>query len=144
MTRLSAVKIVFWLACVSQQDASKASLESVLCCSALFPLHEGLIIATDGEKSGVVLAEQNTDNVLGMTAVGSGLGLDAWVVEYVNETEVITSGKELLVAGAGDGVDVGAISARWVDTLSLPEELAGDCSPLGVLEVGSARWVLLA
>ena len=128
---------------MSQQDAGKASLESVL-CSALLPLHEGLIVTTDGEKSSIVGAEQNTDDVLGVTAVRSGLGSDAWIVEDVNETIVITSGEEHLVAGANHGVDVSAVSAAGVDTLGLPEELAGDSGPLGVQCVGSARWVLIA
>ena len=64
-----------------------------------------------------------------------GLALDAWVIEEVDETVVITGGEELLVSRAADGVDVGAIGALGVDTGGLPEELAGDGSPDSVLEV---------
>ena len=80
--------------------------------------------------------------MLGVTSETLGLALDAWVVEEVDETEVITGGEELFVIGATDGVDVGTIGALGVDTLGLPEELAGDGGPLGVLQVGSAAWVL--
>ena len=113
-------------------------------CSALLPLHEGLIVTTNGEESGVISAEQDTDDVLRVTTVRSWHGLDAWVVEDVDETVVITGGEELLVSRAADGVDVGAIGALGVDTGGLPEELAGDGSPDSVLEVGSAGWVLVA
>ena len=113
-------------------------------CSALLPLHEGLIVSTDGEESGVTGAEHDTDDVLGVTSETLGLALDAWVVEEVDETVVITGGEELFVLGATDGVDVGTIGALGVDTLGLPEELAGDGGPLNILEVGSAAWVLRA
>ena len=103
--------------------------------SALLPLHERLIVAADGEEVCVVIGEHDTDDVLGVTAVAAWLGLDAWVVEDVDETVVITSGEELLVSGAANGVNVGAVSARWVDTRGLPEELAGNGSPNSVLQV---------
>ena len=111
-------------------------------CSGSFPLHEGLIVSTNREESGVTGAEHDTDDVLGVTSETLGLALDAWVVEEVDETIVITGGEELFVIGATDGVDVGTIGALGVDTLGLPEELAGDGGPLDVLQVGSAAWVL--
>lgn len=82
--------------------------------------------------------------MLGVAAVRARHRLDAWVIEDVDEAVVITGGEEHLVAGAADGVHVGAVGAARVDTGGLPEELAGDGGPLGVLEVGAARWVLLA
>jgi len=39
---------------------------------------------------------------------------------------------------------MGTIGTSGVDTLSLPKELTGDGSPLGILIVRSARWVLIA
>ena len=73
--------------------------------------------------------------MLRVTTVRAGLSLDAWVVEDVDETKIITGGKEHLVVGAIDRVHVGAIGTAWVDTLGLPEELASDGSPLSVLQV---------
>ena len=49
--------------------------------------------------------------MLGVAAVRAWHGLDARVVEDVDETVVVTGGEEHLVAGAADGVDVGAIGA---------------------------------
>jgi len=106
--------------------------------SAFLPLHEGLIVTTDGEETLVASAEHDTDDVLGVTAVASGLAFDARVVEEVHETEIVTSGEDLLVVGAANGVDMGAIGASGVDTSGLPEELAGGGGPLSVLEVGTA------
>ena len=108
-------------------------------CSLSLPLHEGLIVSTDGvEMCVVVVAEEDANNVLGVTTVGSGLALDNWVTEEVHEAVVITSGHEHLVAGASNGVDVGTIGARWVDTLSLPLEFDGLGSPLNSLGVRAA------
>ena len=80
-----------------------------------------------------------------MTAVRSGLStLSAWVTEEANETVVITSGQELTVIGATNAVDVGAIGALGIDTLSLPLELAGLGGPDGGSSVRSTRGILLA
>ena len=112
--------------------------------SALLPLHERLIVAADGEECSVALAEQDTNDVLGVATVRSGLSLDARVVEDVHETEVVAGGEEHMVVRAADGVHVSAVCAGGVDARGLPEELAGDGCPFSVFQVGSAGWVLLA
>ena len=113
--------------------------------SALLPLHEGLIITSNGVESGVVTAaEFNTDDVLGVTSVASGLTLDNGVAEQVHETVIISGSHELAVSRAADGVDVSSIGSGGVDTLGLPLELAGLGLPSGTLGVGAARWVLSA
>ena len=73
--------------------------------------------------------------MLGVATVTFWLCLDARIVEDVHETVVITGGEEHLVSGAANGVDMGAVRARWVDTRGLPEELAGNGSPNSVLQV---------
>ena len=87
------------------------------------------------EEFGVALTEEDTDDVLRVAAVRAWQGLDARVVEDVDETVVVTGGEEHLVSGAANGVDMGAVRARWVDTRGLPEELAGNGSPNSVLQV---------
>lgn len=82
--------------------------------------------------------------MLRVTAEASRSALDAWVSEQVDETVVITSGEELTVRGTNNGVDVSAISARGVDTLGLPLELAGLACPSSARGVAAARGVLLA
>ena len=57
------------------------------------------------------MREGDTDDVFGVSYVGTGSSLDARVVEDVDETEVITSGEEHLVIGSDDGVDVSTIGA---------------------------------
>lgn len=80
-----------------------------------------------------------------MTAEGSGHTTSSdGVAEEVHETVVITSGDELAVGGASDGVDVSAISALGVDTVGLPLELAGLGLPLNWDGVGATVLVLLA
>lgn len=112
--------------------------------SAFLPLHKSLIVAANGVETGIVGAEHDTDDVLGVTTVTSGDALDAGVVEEVDEAIVITSSEHLFVAGAAHGVDMGAIGAAGVDTGRLPKELAGNRGPEGVLVVGTAGWVLVA
>ena len=113
--------------------------------SAFLPLHEGLIVTTDGEQVSVSGAEKDAGDVLGVTTERSGdTSLEAGVVEEADKTVIVTGGKEHLVIGTADGVDMGAIGASGVDTLGLPEELAGHGGPLSVLEVGAAGRILLA
>ena len=63
-------------------------------CSALLPLHKGLVIATDGVEVAVARSEHNTDNVLGVATVRTGPALDARVTEEADEAVVVTGGKE--------------------------------------------------
>jgi hypothetical protein len=108
-------------------------------------LHEGLVIATNRVETGVIGAERDTDDVLRVATVGSGLAaLSARVTEEANEAVVIAGSQELSIRGASDAVDVGTIGARGVDALSLPLELACLASPCGASGVGSAAWVLIA
>ena len=114
-------------------------------CSALLPLHHGLIVATNREEFGVICGEHRTDDVLGVTAVRSGnTTLSARVAEEANETVVITGGQEHTIIGASNTVNVGTICARGVDTLSLPLELAGLGGPDSGSGVRSAGWILCA
>ena len=113
--------------------------------SLALPLHEGLIVATDGEELGVSSTELDTNDVLGVTTERAGEAtVSAWVAEEVDETKVVTSGEELTVTGAGNGVDVSAIGALGVDALSLPLELAGLGGPLNAGGVAAAVLILLA
>jgi hypothetical protein len=108
-------------------------------------LHEGLVIATNREELGVIAVEHDTDDVLRVATVGSGLAaLSARVAEEADETVVIASGQKLTIIGASNAVDVGTIGARGVEALSLPLELASLASPCGASGVGSAAWVLVA
>ena len=108
-------------------------------------MHEGLVIATNRVETGVIAAERDTDDVLRVATVGSGLAtLSARIAEEADETVVIAGGQELTISGASNAVDVGAIGARGVDALSLPLELACLASPCGASGVGSAAWVLIA
>jgi hypothetical protein len=111
----------------------------------MLPLHEGLIVATNREEFGVSLAEHNTDDMLGVTSEASGEAtLSAGVAEQVDETVVVTGGQELLVVGASNGVDVGSVGARGVDTFGGPLELDGVGSPHGGGGVGTTGWILIA
>ena len=101
-------------------------------------MHESLIVSTDRVKTGIILGEHDTDDVLGVTTERSGLGLDAGISEEVDETVIVTGSEELTVAGASNGVDVSTISAAGVDSLGLPLELACLGSPDGVDSVGTA------
>jgi hypothetical protein len=112
--------------------------------SAFLPLHEGLIVTSNGEEVAVISAESNADDVLGVTSVASGLTLDDGVAEQVHETVIISGSHELAVSRAANRVDVSSIGSGGVDTLGLPLELAGLGFPLGTLGVGTARWVLSA
>ena len=94
-------------------------------------MHEGLIVAADRVEALVAWTEGDTDDVFGVSPVGTRSSADARVVEDVDETVVITSGEEHLVTGSANGVDVCTIGAGGIDALSLPKELAGCCSPLG-------------
>ena len=82
--------------------------------------------------------------MLGVTTVRSGSALDAGVAEQVDETVVITSGEELAIAGASDGVDVSAITALGVDTLGVPRELDSLGGPDDGGGIAATRLVLLA
>jgi len=83
--------------------------------------------------------------VLRVTTVGSGLAtLSARIAEEANKTVIITSGQEHTIRGASNAVDMGTISARGVDALSLPLELAGLGCPSGASGVRSAGWILSA
>jgi len=113
-------------------------------CSASLPLHEGLIVTTNGVEIGVAIGEHDTDDVLRVTTVASRSALDAGVSEEVDKTVVIASGEELTVSGAADRVDMGAVSARGVDTGGLPLELASLASPLGALGVAATGRILFA
>ena len=112
--------------------------------SGALPLHEGLIVATDRVEVAISRAEEDANDVLGVTAVRAGAALDARVTEEADETVVITGGEELSVEGGAHGVDVGAISARGVDTLDIPSELDSLGGPLGALGVAAAGRILVA
>ena len=112
-------------------------------CSGSLPLHEGLIVATNGEEARIVSREHGTDYVLGVTAIRSGLStLSARITEEVNETVVITSGKEHSIVRASNAINVSTIGARRIDTFSFPLELAGLGSPDGGSGVRSAARIL--
>jgi len=113
--------------------------------SAFLPLHEGLIVTTDGVEVGVASTEHDTDDVLRVTTVGARHAtLAARIAEEADETVVITSGEESAVTGCAHRVDVSAIGAGGVDTLGVPSELDGLGGPCGAGGVGSARGILLA
>ena len=63
-------------------------------CSALLPLHEGLIVTTDREEVFVVSSgEHDTHDVLRVTTEASGeTTLSCRVAEQVDKTVVVTGG----------------------------------------------------
>ena len=88
------------------------------------PLHEGLIVTTDGPEVAVIWTEHSTDNMLGVTTERPWFASHAaWVSEDGNETVVISTGKESTVGTSANTVDVSAISALGVDSLNVPSEL---------------------
>ena len=104
-----------------------------------------MIVTTDGPKVLVVLAESDTDDVLGVTSVGAGdTTVSAGESEEVDKTVIVTSGDDGSVGVGGNTVDVGAIGALGVDTLSGPGEVDALGGPDGSHGVGSATGVLVA
>lgn len=119
------------------------SARASLSCSAFLPLHEGLIVSTNGVEVTVILGEHDTDDVLGVTAVTAGLAaLSARVAEQVDEAEIVSGSQKHAIAGAANGVDVSTIGASGVDTFSGPLELDSLGCPLDTSCVGSATLVL--
>lgn len=106
--------------------------------SGALPLHEGLIVTTNGVEVAVASAEEHADDVLRVAAVRAGLALDDRVAEEADETVIITGGDKLLVSGGADRVDMGAITARGVDSLDVPSELDSLGGPLSASGVGTA------
>lgn len=111
--------------------------------STSLPLHEGLIVTTDGPKVEVVVSEHGTDNMFGMATVRAWSSSHAGrIVEQCHETVVISASKKLAIGGARDTVDVSAICALRVDSLDVPSELHGRGSPSDFSSVGPSRWIL--
>jgi len=66
--------------------------------SAFLPLHEGLIVTTDGVEVGVAGAELDTDDMLGVTTEASWLTTAAArVAEEADKAVIVTSGEESAV-----------------------------------------------
>jgi len=106
-------------------------------------LHEGLIVTTHGEEIFVILAEQDSDDMLRVTSKGSwNSSKSARVSEDVDETVVITSSNEHTALGSVNSIDVSTIGSTWEDNFNVPAELAGIASPLSSSSVGSTTWIL--
>lgn len=90
--------------------------------SALLPLHESLIVTTDGEDT--VVLEEAVSNELGVTTVGLALSsLSAGVAEDTDIAPVITGDDEVAALVSTHGVDVRAIGTSGEDTINVPAEL---------------------
>ena len=77
-----------------------------------------------------------------MASVLAGLvALEQRVVVDADEAIVVAGGEQLLVAGHGDRVDVGAVAAFREDAFYVPAELVGLVSPFNASGVGGAGWI---
>jgi len=93
-------------------------------CSALLPLHEGLIVTTDREDA--LTLEDEVGHELGVSTEGSGLSsLPDGVAEEADIAPVISSSDEITFRVSSDAVDVSAIGTSGEDTITVPAELDG-------------------
>lgn len=99
----------------------------------LFPLDSCLVLPTKRAHSGRVISiDFDVSDVLGVATVAPCfVVLTAWTPVDVHEAVVITSGNQLLRLGHLNDVDVGAISARWVNPVDVPAKLDSMARPLG-------------
>ena len=113
--------------------------------SAYCPLHDSLIVTSNGPEFASILVELNSYNMLGVTSEASWeASAGGWVVPNADETEVVTGSNELAVLGEVYTVDVGTIDVSWVDT-SLGPSISGSVgSPDSLNGRGGSTGVLLA
>lgn len=110
--------------------------------SALFPLHESLIVTTDGEDA-VVLKEAVSDK-LGVTTVGLAFSsLSDGVAEDTDIAPVITSDNKASICVSTYVVDVRTIGTSREDTINVPGELDGLGGPNDRLGVGCTGRILV-
>ena len=67
-------------------------------CSSSLPLHEGLVVATGRPEELALRAEGDTDNVLGVAAVGAWHAAhESWVSEELDKTVIVSTSDELTI-----------------------------------------------
>jgi len=110
--------------------------------SASLPLHEGLIVTTDGKDT--VSLEHAVGDVLRVATVGSALAsLSDGVTEDTDVAPVIASKDKSAVFIASNSVDLGAILTSGEDAVNVPGELDSLGCPHDRLGVGDTSGVLI-
>lgn len=90
--------------------------------SALLPLHESLVVATNREDA--VSLENDVSYELRVSTVSSALSsLSNGVTEEAHIAPVVSSEDELSCGVAADTIDVRSISTSGEDTINVPREL---------------------
>lgn len=102
--------------------------------SGLFPLHEALIISSNGEKILIKRTPSKLDSnyVFRMTSETCWcVANSAWISEELNKTVVISCSDQALIFTKIDSVDVSTIGAFWEDTIDEPTKFGVTRSPVG-------------
>ena len=100
--------------------------------SVSLPLHESLVIASNGEEVSIIAVEGNSHDMLGVTSERNGqVTFSARISEDIDEAIIICDDDQGLILREAHIVDMSAISARREDTINEPSKLGGVCMPGG-------------